>query len=540
MRKGSIDYFLVFSLSALILLSFFNLGNQYLWQDEAENAVIAQNILKYGYPRAFDGSLLVVSDIGYRKNYTWIFQPWLQNYVTAASIFIFGKSAFSARIPFALFGILSFLASYFLAKRLFSLNVARISSIILALSVPYLLLIRQARYYSLALFFALLLIHAYLDYVDGKRHSEIKVILASFFLFNSNFGLFFPITLGLTLHYAFFYFRRDNIKRDLWVGSIVLFSILPIFIYFKGWLHKVPLSFDFISGNIKFYLRSINRYVVPIRLMLIVYLFFALLKRKFMPFKINESDKKNLWLIFFIFTATIAFMGIAKFRSLRYVIYLIPLLIIFESYILANWFKRNRVLPAICVIILVTTDLFNHSGTDFFLKILSKGAISLSERYPLAVYENKTVQKVLEKAKEEAEKNIRIKSYITNYLYEITHDYDGPIEGIVEFLNENAKPGDTVKIPYGDCAVAFYTNLRVDNKMEPGNNPFPEWIIPRDYWTPPGFYNSEYFKRIQEKYEKIVLDSPDLRWENRPDDLGYHRFHTVKDYPKSVIIYKKR
>ena len=39
--------------------------------------------------------------------------------------------------------------------------------------------------------------------------------------------------------------------------------------------------------------------------------------------------------------------------------------------------------------------------------------------------------------------------YLPKYLYEITHDYDGPIEGIVKFLNKNAKDGETVKIIYG-------------------------------------------------------------------------------------------
>ena len=81
-KRIRIDYFLISSAVLLGILVFSNLGHQYLWQDDAENAIIARNIIKFCYPKAFDGSLLVVSDIGYRENYTWIFQPWLQNYVT--------------------------------------------------------------------------------------------------------------------------------------------------------------------------------------------------------------------------------------------------------------------------------------------------------------------------------------------------------------------------------------------------------------------------------------------------------------------------
>ena len=159
----------------------------------------------------------------------------------------------------------------------------------------------------------------------------------------------------------------------------------------------------------------------------------------------------------------------------------------------------NKFLPLMCIVLLVTTDLFHHSIVDF-----------------------------------------KIRSYFKDYFYEIMHDYDGPIECIVKFLRENAEKGDTVKIPYGDCAVAFYTDLKVYNKMEPGENPYPEWIIPRDYWTSPDFYNTKYFREIQKKYKEITLSCPDLRWENRPDDLGYHKFRTVKSYPRKVVIYRKK
>jgi len=495
----NIRYFIIASLAVLALLVFSNLGNQYLWQDEAENAVIAGNILKFGYPKAFDGTLLVISDIGYRPGYTWIFQPWLQNYVTAGSFLIFGKSTYSARFPFALFGVLSFLVSYSLAKRLFSAKVARISSVILMTSVPYLLMIRSARYYSLALFFSLILIHGYLDYVEGRKYASFSIAASSFLLFNSNFGMFFPLFTGLALHRLIFYYSPKNLYRDLRLIVLVGLVTVPVFIYFKGWMHKVPLSADFVTGNIKFYLRSINRYIAPIRFMAVVYVILSIWKRKFIFFKINSQEKTNLSLILFIFIVGVLFMGIAKFRSLRYIIYLIPLLIIFESYILARWMDYRRILPVACIIVLITTDLLHHSLTTFLAK--------------------------------------PVRSYLADYIYEITHDYDGPIEGIVKYLKQHAGKGDTVMISYGDCAVSFYTGLKVDNRIDLFGKIYPDWFIYRDYWTP-----EEYLTRpdLTAKYTKIVLDYPDLRWENRPDDLGYHNFRTVKDCPKKVVIYRRK
>ncbi|MBU4342578.1 MAG: hypothetical protein KKG21_01055, partial [Candidatus Omnitrophica bacterium] len=60
MKNRRITYILLGLLLALSLfLIFKNLSNNYLWQDEAESAVYGRNIIKYGYPRAFDGTNLL-------------------------------------------------------------------------------------------------------------------------------------------------------------------------------------------------------------------------------------------------------------------------------------------------------------------------------------------------------------------------------------------------------------------------------------------------------------------------------------------------
>ena len=44
------------------LLLFKNLDNIYLWQDEADTALLAQNILEYGYPRAWEGNIIITQN----------------------------------------------------------------------------------------------------------------------------------------------------------------------------------------------------------------------------------------------------------------------------------------------------------------------------------------------------------------------------------------------------------------------------------------------------------------------------------------------
>jgi len=130
------------------------------------------------------------------------------------------------------------------------------------------------------------------------------------------------------------------------------------------------------------------------------------------------------------------------------------------------------------------------------------------------------------------------KLHLYDYLWEVNHDYDGPAEGIVEYLKKEADPADTVKMNYGDFAAIFYTDLKVDNGPFMAET-YPEWIVYRRDWQPQEFIGSRYQKRIESLYEKIHLPVPDIRFENRPDP-GYHKFKTVANWPHKVIIYRRK
>jgi 4-amino-4-deoxy-L-arabinose transferase-like glycosyltransferase len=97
----------VLVVAALLILP--NLGRDYLWADEGDTAVLARNILQFGVPRAWDGVSLIDSDYGARLNddLVMVSHPWLQYYVTAASFALVGVTAFGARLPFALLGLLT-------------------------------------------------------------------------------------------------------------------------------------------------------------------------------------------------------------------------------------------------------------------------------------------------------------------------------------------------------------------------------------------------------------------------------------------------
>ncbi len=134
-------------------LIFTNLDDRYLWEDEAETALLAQRVLRFGVPIAWDGRDLISQRCGtdYDANYLWRQTPWAQFYVTALSFKLFGADTLTARLPFAALGVLAIVSLYVLGVSLFGdRGLALLAAAILVLSVPFLLYVRQARYYAIA------------------------------------------------------------------------------------------------------------------------------------------------------------------------------------------------------------------------------------------------------------------------------------------------------------------------------------------------------------------------------------------------------
>jgi hypothetical protein len=84
----SLSSSILFSLLLLFLSVFFyllNLDNWFLWQDEANGALLAKNTLKFGFPFVFDGKNVIwpgQTDVSPDFNY-WVVWGWLPIYVNA-------------------------------------------------------------------------------------------------------------------------------------------------------------------------------------------------------------------------------------------------------------------------------------------------------------------------------------------------------------------------------------------------------------------------------------------------------------------------
>ena len=497
-RKDLILVLLCF-LAGVIL--FTNLGNVYLWQDEAETAVLSANTLRFGIPRAFDGINLITNiysdDCIYKG---WRYTPWLQFYLTALSFRLLGENTFAARFSFAVFGLVSLILCYLLAQRLFQNRlVSRMSVAFMLFSAPFFLYMRQCRWYSLSVFFTLWLLISYLDLIKKKRFSAWCFVLSGIFLFHSNYGVFFPVLGSVCFHYILFHRKDIELRKMLYILFGIGIFTVPFMLYFVNLECGGQMTYLRTKGHLEFYVRTLNKYLFPLVFLFLSSIVFSFFRKKVFPILGHPLGKSRLWLLPLVFIFTIVFLVfLAEERQLRYAIHLLPLSCIIMGLLIAGWLKLNVILAALFFAITCFTNSF-HTGSPFAKKLW-----------------------------------IPLKDIV----YELTHDYDGPTEGIVKFLNKNAKPGDTVKLIMGDYAVIFYTDLKVDNENFIAET-FPEWIIVRNDWIPFKNLSARYRKRIELEYQKIELEYPDIMWENRPDP-GYHKFRTVTEWPNRLVVYKKR
>ena len=492
--------FLVAILAIAGLLLFTNLGNQYLWQDEAETALLAKSILAKGYPSAWDGKNLITQNAGLDSNegHVWTWSPWLQFYAAAFSFKLLGMNAFAARLPFALVGLAAVVLFYFFTLRLGrNETLARISTLLFVTSIPFLLHTRQARWYVLAVFATLWLLYACLRLRDREKGAVLQVALSAVTLFYSNFVILFGVAGGILLHYlGCFVFKAGRPAFKSVLASVLVVSLftLPWIFYTEAWdksnvFEEYALGFLdrlklFVGKNII----NLNGYFFPF--LLIPLLFW---RRKESAWNGAGIGRGNFFLLLLTVLATVAVLSVLPWAYFRYLIGLTPVCAILLGLVVWRIWDFNRAAATVVLALLIFTNVFT-----------------------LALPPH------------------RLKFDFPDFLYEITHDYDGPNEGIVRYLKEHGDAGQFVITNYGQLPIMFYTGMRAIGFGQDLRVPEQaDWIIPRR-----GRPNEGFLRYLARGYRPIRIDYPDIPWGNRPDPF-YHRYRTVTDAPK-VILYKKR
>lgn len=529
--------------AALLLLS--NLDGQILWQDEAQTATIAKTILHHGIPKAYDGKNFFSQEYGaeFDPSYVWKWHTWLSFYIVAASFHLLGATTFAARLPFVLFGIATIILTYYFALSLFrNRRLAAIACFLLLISVPFLLLSRQCRYYSATVFFSLLGLWGYRRLLEEKRFASSTFVVAAVFLFQTHY-IYFATLLG-TLGVHALMFCRHSIRRLIRPAFLALLINLPWMFWFSNIKygeryneHLFNLEQVFLFG--KMYLSDIMLFIFPLMLLIFTLFVYGLdwWKKKYAASNQWGIHTKIIWLsiVCFLFImaswavpylalsltlgAVVVLLGIASSVQsdfLKNVSLLVLFIIInLAALLLTVPFPYFRYLAPLIPVLIILSALLIERAMAFHPLLGILGLI-------IAVVPNKLFD---------------------DYIYEITHSYKGPMEGIVRYLQDHGAPEDTVLITYEDLPLKFYTSMRVvggltGENLAPYTNP--QWVILRKY--PAGLQDSAIRNHardniIWKKYERISLPYPDIRYQNREDPRD-HVFRTVQD-EDSVSLFRR-
>ncbi len=495
MKKKHTEYYLLLLiLGAALCLFLANLGNHYLWQDEAQTALISKTILTHGLPLGYDGKNYFSQESGaeYGKNYIWKWHTWLSFYVLAAFYKLFGLSTFVSRLPFALFGIGSVFLTYQLCRAMWQdKRIAFTAAALLLVSVPFLILSRQCRYYSMTAFFSLWGLYAYIGLLSKKKYAYVAFILSLTLLFHTHY--IYSATLLATVFLHALLFHRNRLLHLLFLTGIAILINVPWIVWLTGMKYgRYGSSMFQITKILTFttrYLEQIARYIFSPYLLIIV-LVVPIIKRiktgSF--FSRDRLFRQNLaLLLLFIFVNFSALVLTVPSTFFRYLTPMIPVLTIL-----------------VAMVVVAVAKIHISAAVLVLVALLATG-------------------------------NLR------NYLYEITHDYDGPIEGITNYLNEHGNDNDVVFITYGDMPLKFYTPMRIVGGLtaeDLSDADDPDWVIVRRH-SPPRL--GRVIKHLQKiplsNYRDVVIDYPDIINENR-EYPAKHRFRTAVNEQR-VRIYRR-
>ena len=494
-------------LAALLLL--YHLGDRYLWQDEAQTAVLAERMLRFGRPLAYDGKNLITIDyfptedgnsIGeraadataavdyyihrgdFKPDTTWIWHPWGQFIVEAISLKTLGRTTLAARLPFALAAIITVLLLYLFVVREFNSSlIALLAALFLILNAFWILHCRQCRYYSLSSLLLVLTLISYARWQNGGRWGAFAFIAAAWCWFQVDYGTLWPVL--LVLFADAFIADRQRVWRPLMVGGCLAATLLPFMYYFELWRRHVaparPWADRFLRN-----LFNMNQYVVP---MLIVIAALVLLSRRWDSLAVSE--RRFAAIACATMAAFIVWVPlVAPTSFLRYVIIVAPLGSLLTAWVLVRGPGSARTWPVWvgAAVFLFTPWLTWLIPSPSFYR--ASGAL----RPELAILWNQI----------------------------FTH-YPDPNAAVIEWLKHNSSPSDEILINYEDLPLMFYLPNPIRGgiaafRVEDDARTPPEFVVLRRsvHWVQWPLYLNELGRYT---WSQIPLNAPDMQWGNNPD-----------------------
>jgi hypothetical protein len=527
----------------VFFLAFCNLDGRPFWGDEAETALLARNVVKFGVPKVDDGvnHISLHGDTFDARDGVWTWSPWLQDYIVAGSFAVFGKTTWAGRAPFALIGWLAVIALGLVAWQIYrSHRVAFSAMLLLGTSEVFLLHIRQCRYYSITVLAEILLAYGIYQMLNclwergvqsvppGVRAVTAQravptmmgacLILAALLVqFYCNYTCAIA-NLPILLVLAFKLFSEDRwaLRRLLLCFGIFLLFTVPWLLFTEVWRQGPAEGRDTWAHLIRFYAWQFHFHFIPWCFVLLPIGGWAvgrfggnhLVRTSFLGVRestLTPALSPRRGRIFRRWfgaadeesgsSAGCAILDPPKspVMVVRFESYLLGLMILYVPVLLVMPLAFSRyllpLLPMACLLTAVWVFRYIKWPSMAWIILMVECLTNLP-----AV------------ATDPFCKQYPVRSPVADVLFSSLLPYEDRFTDLLKYFGGHARPGDTLLSWDPEFPLAFYTHLKViDGRLTPDPfHPLPNWILPE---SATGVLNErhELPDTLKSRYEKIIL-----------------------------------
>lgn len=563
-------------LSLLFVVSLFkNISYPLLWADEGMTVMYGKRVLEHGYPKVHDGKNVVYDlrhpnpNLGIdEKTDAYIGGPsWGMYYVAAVAVKlakmsddIFTKTAI-LRIPFALagligLGILGLLGAEFFESRSSKKGFWVLFAFFELISVPLVLHLREARYYSLTICLIALVILIYTRYKILKKAKyltyAVLLTVSLFLLFVTFSPGYFIFLIAISLYESMGFVKDLFLKYTKKKGQTALgrLSLNQSVRYYFRTLLPLILSLIAVSPLISFFktfyiaeeTAKINRFLFGVSGWDMHLSNLSVIWRYFASFDfIYLAIFLKFCLFLFFLRVAIRDIPASDMRKLMFSNFLTVIFIIYFFAIgRIPYFPFTRYFiplqPVLAVMILLDMALVYN-----IVLLRPPRRIKYYKVILLIVFSGLIVNNI--------GNNIE---HIKGHVYELSHQYKGPLDYVIPFIKERYGETDKLVIAtnYEETSIMYYLDSKViigyvGNNLEQDRRMVPDIVIFRKGWRnldPKIFFDF----LVRHRYQRISFPVVDYTVNNIPElNLSpeyQHQFETLntEDERKKVDIFLKR